>query len=78
MACNEDLDCDVEAGQECCTANDCLDTCMVPCSDVGDCPFGDMGCEHGYCFFPCDDDDADCAAWPGYSCEHGGTLCELP
>lgn len=49
---------------------------MVPCSDVGDCPQDNMGCEHGYCLFECNDDDNDCSAWPGYSCDHGGTLCE--
>ncbi|MEX1368979.1 MAG: hypothetical protein AB1Z98_37985 [Nannocystaceae bacterium] len=49
---------------------------MVPCSTEEDCPLPEMGCEHGYCLFPCDDDDADCAAWPGYTCQHQGLFCE--
>ncbi len=61
---------------ECCAADQCLDTCMVPCSSVDECPFDGMGCEHGYCLFPCDAND-DCADWPGFTCQHGGpTLCE--
>jgi hypothetical protein len=71
-----DGDCDMEAGQVCCDAAQCLDTCMVPCMDVKDCPFEDMGCEHGHCLFPCDDNDEDCAEWPGYTCQHGGQYCE--
>ena len=76
MACMGDGDCDMEAGQVCCDAAQCLDTCMVPCMDVKDCPFEDMGCEHGHCLFPCDDNDEDCAEWPGYTCQHGGQYCE--
>lgn len=61
---------------ECCEADQCLDTCMVPCRSVDECPFEGMGCEHGYCLFPCDANDDDCADWPGFSCEHGGEYCE--
>lgn len=73
--CADSLECDAAAGLECCKAKQCKDTCMIPCGSSDECP-GDMGCQHGYCLFPCDDDDADCAAWPGYTCEHGGELCE--
>lgn len=62
-------------GAECCEAAQCEDTCMLRCDAVEDCPVG-MGCEHGYCLFPCFDDDADCADWPGFTCQHGGEYCE--
>lgn len=62
-------------GEQCCTVPQCGGDCMIPCNNPGQCP-GSMGCEHGYCFFPCDDNDADCAAWPGYSCQHMGDFCE--
>ena len=79
FACTMDTDCDQAAGEECCTANQCADTCMIPCGGPQDCPMG-MGCEHSYCLFECADNDADCAMWPGYTCQHpqGGvnTLCE--
>jgi hypothetical protein len=76
--CMEDAQCDASIGAECCTVKQCEDTCMVPCDDVSSCPEEGMGCEHGYCLFPCDNDDADCEAWPGYACKHGGgALCEL-
>ena len=61
---------------ECCAAAQCLGTCMVPCRSVEECPFDEMACEHGYCLFPCEANDADCADWPGFTCQHGGTLCE--
>lgn len=83
---------------ECCEANQCQGTCMVACEDAAECPFEGMGCEHGYCLFPCgdelgggdeggDDDDggddggdndpdADCAPWPGFTCQHGMRFCE--
>jgi hypothetical protein len=77
MPCENDDSCDVGAGQECCTDSNCIDTCMVPCESIDQCPFDNMGCEHGYCLFECDNNDADCVDWPGYTCEHGGTLCEL-
>ncbi len=76
MTCAGDGDCAEDDGQECCTANECSGLCMVPCSEVSDCPLVDMGCEHGYCLFPCDNNDKDCADWPGTVCDHGGTLCE--
>ena len=76
MSCVDDGDCATDADQECCTAEQCLDTCMVPCSGPADCPELDMGCEHGYCLFPCDDNDADCSPWPGYQCQHSGSFCE--
>lgn len=61
---------------ECCEANQCADTCAVPCQSVEDCPFDFMGCEHDYCLFPCKTDD-DCTDWPGYTCQHGDPLlCE--
>jgi hypothetical protein len=62
-------------GEQCCGANECAGACMIACGSVDDCP-PTMGCEHGWCFFPCDNDDNDCAAWPGYSCQHGGMFCE--
>jgi hypothetical protein len=71
-----DEECDQEAGQECCTANQCEDTCMIPCGGIEDCPDG-MGCVHSYCLFPCNDDDADCAEWAGYTCKHNGQWCEI-
>ena len=69
-------DCSAVPGAECCQAAQCLETCMVPCMAVEDCPLAEMGCEHGYCLFPCSDDDADCAQWPGYTCQHMGMYCE--
>jgi len=50
---------------------------MVPCAGVDECPFDGMGCEHGYCLFPCDEgDDDDCVDWPSFTCQHGGAYCE--
>lgn len=69
-----DAPCD--EGQSCCRSLQCLDTCVIFCAlDPGVCPAG-MVCEHGYCLLRCNDDDADCAAWPGFTCEHEGTACE--
>lgn len=62
-------------GEQCCAAMQCAGECMIPCGSIADCP-PTMGCEHGWCLFPCNDNNADCAAWPGYSCQHSGTLCE--
>ena len=71
-----DEDCSVEAGQECCSASQCLNTCMVPCGNADECPVDDMGCEHDYCLFPCDNNNEDCSEWPGYVCDHDGVYCE--
>jgi hypothetical protein len=76
FACMMDSDCNELAGEECCDAAQCLDTCMVPCNMPNECPVEGMGCEHGYCLFPCNDNDADCAMWPGYTCQHQGNYCE--
>jgi hypothetical protein len=48
--------------------------------DSDECPVDGMGCHHGYCLFPCDDNDEDegCEDWPGFECLHGGDFCELP
>ena len=48
---------------------------MVPCTQVDECPDDEMGCAHGYCLFPCEEDE-DCETWPGFTCQHDGTLCE--
>ncbi|MGH1349016.1 MAG: hypothetical protein ACRBN8_46215 [Nannocystales bacterium] len=64
------------SGAECCTAPECLDTCMVACLVAPDCPFDNMGCEHGYCLFECTGDDDDCITWPGFTCQHTATYCE--
>ena len=65
-----------DEGQSCCRSLQCLDTCLIFCAlDPGVCPAG-MVCEHGYCLLACNDDDADCAAWPGFTCQHDGTACE--
>jgi hypothetical protein len=72
--CPEAGECD--AGQSCCRSLQCLDTCVIFCAlDRGVCPQG-MVCEHGYCLLQCNDDDEDCAAWPGFTCQHDGTACE--
>ncbi len=76
MECENDTACDTDAGQECCTAEQCQDTCMVPCDNADECPVDGMGCEHGYCLFPCSE-DADCLDWPDYTCQHDDTYCEL-
>jgi hypothetical protein len=55
---------------KCRTADECFNTCMVPCDDPSVCPVTGMGCEHGYCLFPCKDNDADCLQ-PGFTCQHG-------
>jgi hypothetical protein len=60
---------------ECCTADQCIDSCMTPCGDASECPQSGMGCAHGYCFYPCNDDDDDCMQ-PDYTCQHGGRFCE--
>ncbi len=79
FACTMDSDCDQAAGEECCGASQCADTCMIPCGGPTDCPVG-MGCAHNYCLFECANNDADCAMWPGYTCQHPqddmNTLCE--
>lgn len=76
--CGEGRECgELYIGAECCDAVQCADRCMVPCASVGECPFDGMGCEHGYCLFPCADNDADCAPWPGATCQHGGLFCEV-
>jgi len=62
-----------QAGK-CCQVVDCAGTCMKPCFGPNDCPMG-TGCAHGYCLFVCMNNDADCKQ-PGFTCEHGGTLCE--
>ncbi len=49
---------------------------MVPCESVDECPLDTMGCHHGYCLYPCTSDE-DCAAWPNFTCQHGGMFCEL-
>lgn len=72
--CGDDVQC-ANAAAECCTTSQCLDTCALPCGSGRDCPPG-LVCEHGYCFATCMD-DADCAAYPGFLCRHGVTLCEL-
>ena len=72
----DDSLCTGTVGEECCDAAQCDETCARPCNNQGDCPESFLGCEHGYCLFRCDDDDADCAAFPGYTCQHSGTLCE--
>ncbi|MCX4246336.1 hypothetical protein [Paraliomyxa miuraensis] len=69
-----------DAGQSCCRSPQCLDTCAVFCGVTMECPDG-LICAHGYCLLPCNDDDGDCASWPGFTCQHpdaGGadTLCE--
>lgn len=67
---------DVYPGAECCEADQCLGTCMLPCEENDECP-PSMLCAHDYCLFQCaDDNDADCAWWPGFTCQHNGTLCE--
>lgn len=78
MPCKDDGDCSVKDGQECCTTNQCLDTCMTPCMNDLECPEDDMVCGHDYCLFPCDAEE-DCDPWPGYTCQNhpGGTLCEI-
>ncbi len=76
--CRDDRTCTgLGIGAECCSVAQCLDTCMVPCTSLEECPFDGMGCEHGYCLFPCADTDADCAPWPGATCQHGGLFCEV-
>lgn len=75
LSCVNTGDCLAGTVQECCTAPQCRDTCMLPCMDAMDCP-DSMGCEHGYCLFACANDDAECAMWPGFTCQHGGQLCE--
>lgn len=65
-----------DEGQSCCRSLQCLDTCLIFCAlDPGVCPAG-MVCEHGYCLLGCNGDDADCASWPGFTCQHDGTACE--
>lgn len=65
-----------DEGQSCCRSLQCLDTCLIFCAlDPGVCP-PEMLCAHGYCLLRCDDDDADCVSWPGFTCEHGGAACE--
>ena len=76
FAFDDNSECNVSLGQECCTADECVNTCMVPCIQASECPIEGMGCAHGYCLFPCADNDADCDEWPGYTCQHGGVLCE--
>jgi len=72
--CTSDDSCD--EGQSCCESVQCLDTCTIFCAlDRGICPAG-MLCAHGYCLLQCNDDDEDCASWPGFTCEHEGTACE--
>ncbi len=61
---------------ECCSAGQCADTCMVKCQNANQCPEAGMGCEHGYCLYPCNNNDDDCLQ-PGYTCQHGGLFCEL-
>ena len=64
-------------GQECCGDSNCDGACMVPCTQDDECPMPALQrCEHGYCLYMCSDNDSDCAAWPGFTCEHGGELCE--
>lgn len=54
-----------------------MGTCMIPCEDNTDCLFEGTACHHSHCLFPCNDDDADCAQWPGFTCQHGGnSFCE--
>lgn len=77
MPCQNDGECATDDDQICCTDNDCLGTCAVPCSVVEECPEEGMGCVHDHCFFECNGDDADCDAWPTYTCEHGGSYCEV-
>ncbi len=77
QACAQSDGCDaLGAGAQCCERAQCLGTCMVACESVADCPFAGMDCAHSYCLFPCDDSDDDCSDWPGFTCQHGGRLCE--
>ncbi|MBV1858552.1 MAG: hypothetical protein KUG77_09080 [Nannocystaceae bacterium] len=78
QACGNDKDCSaLGVNAECCEADQCAETCMVPCGSVEDCPFDTMGCEHGYCLFPCTLDKGDCAPWPGFTCQHADpNYCE--
>lgn len=76
MPCEDDTQCAVDADQQCCVADQCLNTCMIPCTKgEDDCPEANMGCEHDYCLFPCEEDEG-CSSWPGYSCDNGGGFCE--
>lgn len=75
--CRDDRACaGLGIGATCCTAAECAGTCMVECRSPRACPFDDMGCEHGYCLFPCSE-DVDCTPWPGATCQHGGQYCEV-
>lgn len=62
-----------DPGEVCCDAEQCLDTCAVPCAE-GACPAGTV-CEHGYCLLECSN-DSDCDPWPGFTCQHTQTACE--
>lgn len=75
--CTEDSECDPATGATCCTANQCSGYCFVPCDGDGDCDDDAVSCAHNYCLFECDDEDEDCAPWPGFSCQHGGQFCEV-
>jgi hypothetical protein len=60
---------------ECCTDLACIDTCMVPCIDIGDCPQpSSMVCQHGYCLFACTV-DVDCTQ-TDFVCHHMCIACE--
>ena len=77
QACAGDDDC--SDPQACCTEKQCVDTCATPCDDDTICPVG-TACTHDYCLVQCNNDDADCAAFPGYTCQHivmgVTTVCE--
>ncbi len=75
LSCADDMECDPATEATCCVVNQCEGRCFVPCSGGGDCD-AEMTCAHGHCLFRCDN-DMDCAQWPGLTCKHGGTLCEL-
>lgn len=63
-------------GGECCDIGDCAGICLRRCGPMmPPCPMG-FGCEHEYCLFSCAS-DAECdAMWPGWTCQHGDTVCE--
>lgn len=72
--CGGAFDCDVDAGETCCEAIQCASSCAIPCNADPQCP-AMTRCEHGYCLLECRD-DAGCAGFPGFTCQHMGTLCE--
>ena len=67
--CTADKHCDADAGEECCTSSQCLNTCMVPCASDDECA-PTLGCEHSYCLNPCANNDSDCSEWSGFTCQH--------